>query len=113
MGEGGAEGRGPEPGAWVPRRAHSSPQMAARGGHWLMMPSRGQKGPDERKGLTLPRQVLLAVLRLLGDPHLRQDESGPVPDLGNSVMREGLRPRSQQGARPARPPHSRCSASAC
>lgn len=100
MGEGGAEGRGPGPGARVPCRAHSSPETAAWGRRWLTMTSRGQKGPDEGKGLTLPRQVLLAVLRLLGDPRLRQDESGSIPDLGNRVMRAGLLPHSPQGPRP-------------
>lgn len=104
------EDRGPGPGSHA---GLSSPETAAWGGRWLTMTSRGQRGPDKGKGLTLPRQVLLAVLRLLGDPHLRQDKSGPIPDLGNRVMRAARLPRAQQGLRPARPPHSRCSASAC
>ena len=56
-------------------------------------PPGARRGQTRGKGLTLPRQVLLAVLRLLGDPHLGQDESGSVPDLGNRDMRAGPAPR--------------------
>lgn len=39
-------------------------------------------GQERQQRLTLPRQILLAVLWLLGDSHLRQDEGGSIPDLG-------------------------------
>lgn len=43
----------------------------------------GREGPRAgAEGLTLPGEVLLAVLRLLGNAHLGEDESGPVADLG-------------------------------
>lgn len=85
------------------------PHLAARCGHWSTLTSK-----DKGKGLTFPRQVLLAVLRLLGDPHLRQDESGSVPDLGNMAMRAGLTPQPRRvGLQPPCHPDSRCSASGC
>lgn len=69
-------------------------QSPGPGSQHQVDPGSGPQGPDKGKGLTLPRQVLLAVLGLLGDPHLGQDESGSVPDLGNRDVRACSTPPS-------------------